>query len=85
MTPIHELELGYALYELPPRRVPFRRWRWELWHGAQLVACGWRLSRADAARAVRSRADELTARKGAAGCTLVPRALDQAGLLGVAA
>jgi hypothetical protein len=71
-------EFGYALYELPPRSVPFRRWRWELWEGARLVACGWRLSRSDAARAVRFRAAEL-----AHPFVLVPRELDQAGLVGV--
>jgi hypothetical protein len=43
-------EFQYALSELPPDRVPFRRWRWELWQGARLVACGWRLSPRDAER-----------------------------------
>jgi hypothetical protein len=46
----------YALDELPPGRVGFRRWRWELWHGAALLASGWRLSPADARRALRSAA-----------------------------
>jgi hypothetical protein len=50
---VHGLELAYNLYPLPPGRMPFRRWRWELWHGAQLVAAGWRLGRADASRALR--------------------------------
>jgi hypothetical protein len=55
---VHGLEFGYALYDLPPGRLPFRRWRWELWHGSNLVAAGWRLARADAGRAVRQRAAE---------------------------
>ncbi|MEA2459543.1 MAG: hypothetical protein QOC95_2515 [Thermoleophilaceae bacterium] len=49
-------EFQYGLSELPPGRVPFRRWRWELWHGARLVRCGWRLSPADAERALRTAA-----------------------------
>ncbi len=49
-------EFQYALSELPPRRVPFRRWRWELWQGARLIRCGWRLSPADAERALRTAA-----------------------------
>ena len=43
---------------LPPGRLPFRRWRWELWHGATLVAAGWRLSRPQAGRALRASASE---------------------------
>jgi len=46
------LTLRYALHELPPGRLPFRRWRWELWHGARLEGTGWRLSERDASRAV---------------------------------
>ena len=46
----------YALAELPPGRVGFRRWRWELWHGAALLASGWRLSPGDARRALRAAA-----------------------------
>jgi hypothetical protein len=55
---VHGLEFGYALYDLPPGRLPFRRWRWELWHGSNLVAAGWRAARADAGRALRTRAAE---------------------------
>jgi hypothetical protein len=47
------LQFAYALHQLPPGRLPFRRWRWELWHGATMVAAGWRLTRAHAARALR--------------------------------
>ena len=43
----------YALHHLPPGRVGFRRWRWELWEGALLLASGWRLSPGDAERALR--------------------------------
>jgi hypothetical protein len=49
-------EFQYALAELPPARVPFRRWRWELWQGPRLVACGWRLSPKDAERGLRTAA-----------------------------
>lgn len=55
---VEGLQFGYALYPLPPGRLPFRRWRWELWHGANLVAAGWRLGRADAGRALRVHAVE---------------------------
>jgi hypothetical protein len=53
---VHGLEFAYNLYPLPPGRMPFRRWRWELWHGATLVAAGWRISRPQAARALREHA-----------------------------
>jgi hypothetical protein len=43
----------YDLRELPPGRVPFRRWRWELWQGARLLRCGWRVTPDDAERALR--------------------------------
>jgi hypothetical protein len=59
---VQGLEFHYALHALPPGRLPFRRWRWELWHGATLVASGWRLSRADAGRALRLRAAEFGCR-----------------------
>jgi hypothetical protein len=49
----HGLEFAYSLYLLPAGRFPFRRWKWELWHGANLLAAGWRLSRPDAGRALR--------------------------------
>jgi hypothetical protein len=53
MPVVAGLSFSYALHELPPGRLPFRRWRWELWHGARLEAAGWRLSERDAARALR--------------------------------
>ncbi len=53
MPTVHGLEFAYSLYLLPPGRFPFKRWRWELWHGSQLIAAGWRLGRADAGRALR--------------------------------
>jgi hypothetical protein len=50
---VEGLQFGYALHPLPPGRFGFGRWRWELWHGATLVAAGWRLRRVDAVRALR--------------------------------
>jgi hypothetical protein len=58
MPTVEGLQFGYALHELPPGRLPFKRWRWELWHGATLVAAGWRLSRPHAGRALRMSAAE---------------------------
>jgi hypothetical protein len=55
---VEGLQFAYSLYPLPPGRLPFRRWRWELWHGATLVAAGWRLARPDAGRALRVHAAE---------------------------
>jgi hypothetical protein len=56
MPTVEGLQFSYALHDLPPGRLPFRRWRWELWHGATLVAAGWRISRPQAARALREHA-----------------------------
>src|ERR1700760_1951781 len=53
MATVLGLEFAYSLYPQPPGRFPFGRWRWELWHGSQLVAAGWRLARPDAGRALR--------------------------------
>jgi hypothetical protein len=53
MPVVEGLSFSYRLYELPPGRFPFRRWRWELWHGARMEAAGWRLSERDATRALR--------------------------------
>ncbi len=50
------IELTYDLHLLPTGRIPFRRWRWELWHGSQLLAAGWRLSVLHAQRALRGHA-----------------------------
>jgi hypothetical protein len=49
---VEGLQFAYALHPLEPGRFPFRRWRWELWHGAAMVAAGWRLSRPDAEHAL---------------------------------
>ena len=46
----------YDLRELPPGRVPFRRWRFELWHRGVLRRSGWRISPADAEQALRTAA-----------------------------
>jgi hypothetical protein len=53
---VEGLQFTYAIHPLPPGRVPFRRWRWELWHGSSLAAAGWRLSEREAGRAVRAQA-----------------------------
>ena len=45
-------QFQYAIGLLPRGRFTFRRWRWELWHGAVLRASGWRLSPRDAERAL---------------------------------
>jgi hypothetical protein len=50
------IELNYVLDLLPAGRFPFRRWRWELWHGGVLLAAGWRLNPLHAQRALRMRA-----------------------------
>lgn len=47
------IEFSYALHPLPIGRISFRRWRWELWHGPQLLAAGWRTGPLHAQRAVR--------------------------------
>lgn len=52
MPTVEGLQFAYALHPLPPGGFGFRRWRWELWHGARLVAAGWRVSRRDAERAL---------------------------------
>ena len=49
---IEPIELTYELHLLPRGRIAFRRWRYELWHGPQLLAAGWRLSALHAQRAV---------------------------------
>ena len=58
-----DLELHYALHELPAGRVPFRRWRFELWHGGRLLAAGWRTTEAHAERALRERAARVAHRR----------------------
>lgn len=52
MPTVEGVVVSYALYPLPPGRFPFTRWRWEVWHGASLIAAGWRTSRPAAERAV---------------------------------
>jgi hypothetical protein len=51
---IDAVELSYTLELLPAGRVPFRRWRWELWQGPQLIAAGWRLHPLHAQHALRA-------------------------------
>src|SRR3954468_10190655 len=52
MPTVEGLDFRYALHLLPPGRFPFRRWRWELWHGPRMLAAGWRGSERDAGRAI---------------------------------
>ena len=47
-----ELKFEYEIATLPPGRFGFRRWRWRLWHGAALLASGWRTTPAHAERAL---------------------------------
>jgi hypothetical protein len=53
---IEPIELTYDLHLLPRGRIAFRRWRYELWHGPQLLAAGWRTGLLHAQRAVRAQA-----------------------------
>ncbi len=53
---LESIELTYELQVLPRGRTAFRRWRYELWHGPQLLAAGWRLSALHAQRALRAQA-----------------------------
>ena len=50
---VEGLSFSYVLHEMPRGRFPFRRWRFELWHGARLEAAGWRTTERDAAGALR--------------------------------
>ena len=59
MPIVEGLSLGYALHEMPAGRVPFRRWRFELWHGDRMVAAGWRVTERDAVRALRKHGSAL--------------------------
>jgi hypothetical protein len=45
-------EFSYAVEVLPPGRLPFHRWRWELWQGAWMLAAGWCTAPASAERAL---------------------------------
>jgi hypothetical protein len=47
------IALNYDLYLMPRGRVSFRRWHWELWRGATLLAAGWRQDPLEAQRTVR--------------------------------
>jgi hypothetical protein len=55
--------LHYDLRLVPPGRFPFRRWRWELWHGERLCASGWRTSPLHAERALRTYAARVAHRR----------------------
>jgi len=56
-------QLLYALHLLPPGRFPFRRWRFELWHGPTLLATGWRTSERHAERALAASASRWVHRR----------------------
>ncbi len=58
MPTVEGLTLAYALHDLPPGKFPFRRWRWELWHGERMIAAGWRTTPKAAERAVQAYASE---------------------------
>jgi hypothetical protein len=56
---VEGLSFSYVLHELPRGRFPFRRWRFELWHGARLEAAGWRTTERDAVGALRRHASRV--------------------------
>lgn len=62
MPIVQGLSFSYVVHELPGGRLPFRRWRFELWHGAHLEAAGWRTSERDALRALRTHASRVAHR-----------------------
>ena len=55
---VEGLRFTYAVHPLPTGRHGFRRWRFEVWHGAALVAAGWRVSERDATRAIEGLASD---------------------------
>ena len=59
MPLVEGLSFSYVVHELPRDRLPFRRWRFELWHGARLEAAGWRTTERDALRALRKHASRV--------------------------
>jgi hypothetical protein len=59
MPIVEGLSFSYVVHELPRGRFPFRRWRFELWHGARLEAAGWRSTERDALRALRKHASRV--------------------------
>ena len=52
MPIVEGLSFSYVVHELPRDRLPFRRWRFELWYGPRLEAAGWRSTERDALRAL---------------------------------
>jgi hypothetical protein len=59
---VEGLRFEYALHELPPGRWAVARWRWELWHGAHLIATGWHSTRVYAERCLRRHAARVGSR-----------------------
>ena len=76
MPLVEGLQLHYSLHPLPPGGFGFRRWRWELYHGATLIATGWRVARPDAEQALRKYAarfgHQLFGLRGAPSAALTP-------------
>ena len=62
MPTVEGLQFEYALHALEPGRWAFPRWRWELWHGAHLIATGWTYSRPLAEGCVRRHAARVGSR-----------------------
>ena len=58
-----EPELHYDLRLIPAGRLAFKRWRYELWHGARLLATGWRTTEAHAERALATKAAHIAHRR----------------------
>jgi hypothetical protein len=59
MAIVEGLSFSYVLHELPRDRLPFRRWRFEIWHGPRLEAAGWRTTERDALRALHKHASRV--------------------------
>jgi len=60
---VDEAVFAYDLTLMQPGRVPFRRWRFALWHGGELLMSGWRTSPRQAERALRAAAAQVAHRR----------------------
>jgi hypothetical protein len=86
MPIVEGVSFSYVVHELPRDRLPFRRWRFELWHGARLEAAGWRTTERDAVRALHKHGSPgaaVRAHHGGIAFALVPRALETPALPGL--
>ncbi|HET9073601.1 MAG TPA: hypothetical protein VFN48_03405 [Solirubrobacteraceae bacterium] len=52
-APTDAVGLHYDVHLMPRGRVNLRRWHWEIWHGATLLAAGWQLDPLRAQRSIR--------------------------------